>query len=55
MARMVNLIEIPTHKGCVLFLTPEEYARAVKRGKRIKRARQQAKREQEKWESEKQN
>lgn len=37
---MNKLIEIPLPKGCRLFLTPGEYARGIKRGKAIRRARQ---------------
>ncbi len=35
-----NLVEIPIHKGCILFLTRDEYKRALQRGKAIRRARQ---------------
>ncbi len=34
-----DLIEVKLPKNCSLFLTPEEYSRAVKRGKGIKRTR----------------
>ena len=33
-----RLIEVPVPGGAVLFLTPEEYAKGLKRGKRIRRA-----------------
>lgn len=44
-----NLIEIPIHKGCIIALTPDEFARGLKRGKGVKRSRTQAEREAEKW------
>ncbi len=37
---MGNLIEIKIHKGCILFLTQEEYKRGLRRGKAIRRNRQ---------------
>jgi hypothetical protein len=40
-------IEIPAGKGCLLFLTPEEYSEAVKRGKAIRRRRQYEARQQQ--------
>lgn len=41
-----RLIEIKIHKGCILFLTPEEYAKGLKRGKAIRRSRMFREREQ---------
>lgn len=46
---MNKYIEIPAGKGCLLFLTPEEYARGLKRGKGIKRSQIQKKRERAKF------
>lgn len=48
---MNNLIEIPIQKGCILFLTPEEYERAIKRGKGIRRSRTFKERQEKRAES----
>ncbi len=42
--RVPLLIEVPLPKGCRLFLTPEEFARALRRGKAIQRTRAMARR-----------
>ncbi len=47
---MKNLIEIPIQKGCIIALTPDEFARGLKRGKGVRRNRTQTQREAEKWE-----
>jgi hypothetical protein len=36
-ADYAGYIRIPVHKGCVLVLSPAEYARAVRRGKALRR------------------
>jgi len=42
-----DLIPVGVSKGCTLYLTPQEYANAVYRGKRIRRREQSRKRQQE--------